>query len=155
MALVFLLIANVSPPLSTFLRLSKSWSEMTTLGRLPGAAAGAAGAAANRFYRTNEHGFRAMFLERSARLLRERPQRFGAWATALGAAQQRGPQAFAAAIYLAQQNDANVRAALSEDEQDQAPADMVEEGSEDIPMLEDVLQDPDNIPLLEEALPAP
>lgn len=72
--------------------------------------------ALNRAYRANEHGLSAMRLERTARRLQQAPQRFGAWAQRLQAAQQRGPQAFAAALYIAAQDDAAVRAAMAEEE---------------------------------------
>ena len=48
--------------------------------------------------------------------LRTNPARFGAWASRLQAAQKRGAQAFAAALYIAQQNDAAVREAVATEE---------------------------------------
>lgn len=86
-----------------------------------GASVGAIGGAlvagaANRVWRANEHGLAAMSLERAARRLRSNPERFGRYATRLQQAQQRGPQAFAAALYIAQQNDEAVRAAVAERE---------------------------------------
>jgi len=83
---------------------------------IPMVVGAAVAGAANRAWRSNEHGFQAMALERAARRLQTAPERFGAWASRLQAAQQRGPQAFAAALYIAQQNDAAVRAAIAEQE---------------------------------------
>lgn len=57
-----------------------------------------------------------MSLERAANALESNPARFGAWAQRLQAAQARGPQAFAAALYIAQQNDAAVREAVATEE---------------------------------------
>ena len=83
---------------------------------LLGAAGLYAGYRANKFIRENSHGWRAMSLERAANALESNPARFGAWAQRLQAAQARGPQAFAAALYIAQQNDAAVREAVATEE---------------------------------------
>jgi hypothetical protein len=83
---------------------------------LLGAAGLYAGYRANKFIRENSHGWRAMSLERAANALESNPARFGAWAMRLQAAQKRGPQAFAAALYIAQQNDAAVREAVATEE---------------------------------------
>lgn len=83
---------------------------------IPMVVGAAVAGAANRAWRANEHGFQAMALERAARRLQTAPQRFGAWAQRLQAAQARGPQAFAAALYIAQQNDAAVREAVATEE---------------------------------------
>ena len=85
-------------------------------GGLGAVAAAGTGLLVNRAFRAREHAMQAGRLERAARNLQTRPQRFGAWAQRLQAAQQRGPQAFAAALYIAAQDDAAVRAAMAEEE---------------------------------------
>ncbi len=83
-------------------------------------AAGAAALAlgrANQFARSNHHGMRALSMERTIRTLQENPERLGQWASRLQAAQQRGPRAFNAALYLAAQQDENVRRAMSDTEE--------------------------------------
>jgi len=71
---------------------------------------------ANSAFRARQHGIQAGHLERALRNLQTNPARFGAWASRLQAAQKRGPQAFAAALYIAQQNDAAVREAVATEE---------------------------------------
>ena len=83
---------------------------------------GLAGIAVNRGLRRNEHGLSAMRLERQARRLQSAPQRYGQSASRLQAAQRRGPQAFAAALYTAAQSDAAVREMLAEDERESGMA---------------------------------
>lgn len=74
----------------------------------------------NRGLRRNEHGMRAMSLERAAEALRTRPERFGRWAPRLEAARQKGSRFFNAALYAAMQDDPQVRqAVMSGDEQEQ------------------------------------
>jgi hypothetical protein len=85
----------------------------TTMAALGGMALAGA---ANSAFRSVEHGVTAGRLERAAMALRTNPARFGAWASRLQAAQKRGPQAFAAALYIAQQNDAAVREAVATEE---------------------------------------
>lgn len=93
-------------------------------GQALGAVATGAGIAlANRAFRANEHGLNARRLERAARQLQTAPQRFGAWAQRLQAAQARGPRAFAAALYTAAQSDASVRAQLAQEDDEQATRD--------------------------------
>ena len=71
---------------------------------------------ANSAFRARQHGIQAGHLERALRNLQTNPARFGAWASRLQAAQKRGAQAFAAALYIAQQNDAAVREAVATEE---------------------------------------
>ena len=85
----------------------------TTMAALGGMALAGA---ANSAFRSVEHGVTAGRLERAAMALRTNPARFGAWASRLQAAQKRGAQAFASALYIAQQNDAAVREAVATEE---------------------------------------
>lgn len=82
-----------------------------------GVLGGTASVIANRGLRRNEHALAARSLERAAERLRTAPERFGRHARVLQAAQQRGPRAFAAALYLSAQQDEHVRRAMSEEEQ--------------------------------------
>ena len=115
---------------------------------LPAVVGAMVAGAANRAYRTNEHGLAAMRLERTARRLREAPQRFGRYAGMLRAAQERGPQAFAAALYIAQQNDEAVRAAMAEEED---VAGMRERGTEAVPTMDAAIEeDINSIPTMDD-----
>ena len=110
--------------------------------------AGLAGIAANRGLRRNEHGLAAMSLERTARRLQQAPQRFGRQAAMLQAALKRGPQAFAAALYIAQQNDEAVRAAMAEEED---VAGMRERGTEAVPTMDAAIEeDINSIPTMDD-----
>jgi hypothetical protein len=93
------------------------------------ALAAGAGLVANQAWRRREHGVLAGRNERQIERLRTNPERYGAWSRRLLAAAERGPQAFAAAMYVAQQNDAAVRAAMAEEEDVQSIRDA---GAEDL-----------------------
>lgn len=84
-----------------------------------GVMGGLASVVTNKGLRRSEHGLAAMNLERTARQLRTAPQRFGAWAGRLQEAQQRGAHAFSAALYIAAQDSAEVRAAMADDADEQ------------------------------------
>lgn len=88
-------------------------------GGLGAVATAGVGLLANRAFRAREHAMQAGRLERAAQRLQTAPERFGRYAGMLRAAQERGPQAFAAALYIAQQNDASVRAAVADEEDTQ------------------------------------
>ena len=110
--------------------------------------AGFAGIAANRGLRRNEHGLAAMSLERTARRLQQAPQRFGRQAAMLQAALKRGPQAFAAALYIAQQNDEAVRAAMAEEED---VAGMRERAVDAVPTMDAAIEeDINSIPTMDD-----
>jgi hypothetical protein len=109
---------------------------------------GLGGVVMNRGLRRNEHGLAAMSLERTARRLQQAPQRFGRQAAMLQAALKRGPQAFAAALYIAQQNDEAVRAAMAEEED---VAGMRERGTEAVPTMDAAIEeDINSIPTMDD-----
>lgn len=117
----------------------------TTMAALGGMALAGA---ANSAFRSVEHGVTAGRLERAAMAIRTNPQRFGAWAMRLQAAQKRGPQAFAAALYIAQQNDAAVRAAVAEEEDVRG---MRERSTEAVPTMDEAIEDDINaIPTMDD-----
>jgi hypothetical protein len=107
----------------------------TTMAALGGMALAGA---ANSAFRSVEHGVTAGRLERAAMALRTNPARFGAWASRLQAAQKRGAQAFASALYIAQQNDEAVRAAMAEEED---VAGMRERGTEARPTMDAAIEE--------------
>ena len=117
-------------------------------GENGGIVRGLIGIAANRGLRRNEHGLAAMSLERTARRLQQAPQRFGRQAAMLQAALKRGPQAFAAALYIAQQNDEAVRAAMAEEED---VAGMRERAVDAVPTMDAAIEeDINSIPTMDD-----